>query len=96
MPALHIKFNEPRMTHWYWALIDEMLAHPTVAKREMALRFNVSVAHIYSITSSDTFKAAYAQRRAEFSAKRDEALINGLNIVGQKSLKYLAAVLDKK
>lgn len=96
MTALDIKWKSPSMTHWYWALIDDMLLHPELSKRDFAPRFNVSVGAIYSITSSDAFRAAYAQRRQEFSAKIDEVIINELTKVARESLTNLNMVLEKK
>jgi hypothetical protein len=84
------------MTHWYWALIDDMLCHPELAKIEFAKRFKVSPATIYHVTSSDAFKAAYLERRKELAAKIDETLVKGLTQVARSSLTHLATALDKK
>jgi hypothetical protein len=90
------RWQPKRMAWWYWAVIDEMVANPDVTKQEIANRFNISIACLNLVTTSDLFRYHYLERRKELAAKVDEAIRDRLGEVAKKSLGYLGEVLDKK
>lgn len=91
-----MRWQPQKMVWWYWALIDEMIAHPECTKKEMAARFRVSEVSIHLITNSDVFQAYLAERRAGNSRMLDEAIRLKLTQVADKSLEMITRVIDKK
>lgn len=85
-----------RWRQWYVDIADWMIAHPggnmTECARDLGRHYNT----ICFITRSDIFRDYYSQRRAEFSARTDEAMRAKLTGVAMKSLDVLQEQLNKK
>lgn len=90
------RWQPPKMTWWYWALLDEMIANPDLNKKEIADRFRVTPACIYLVTGSDIFKAHLARRRLELSATIDAKISDRLGRVAVEALDITLKVLQKK
>lgn len=83
-------------TWWYEAVADQMLANPHLTKLEIATRLGKSPGTIIAITKSDSFKTYYAQRRADFTARHDAAIMNRLTKVAEASLDLISESLEKR
>lgn len=63
-----------RFRFWYDAIIDWMLLNSDKPLKQCAKDLGRSEDTIYTITSSDIFKARYAQRRQEFNERLQEQI----------------------
>jgi len=89
-------WNPQKMSWWYWALLDEMVARPQATKKELADHFKVSYATVVAVTGSDIFLAHYEERRRERSARLDGALVDRLQGVALKALDAIETHIEKK
>jgi hypothetical protein len=90
------RWQPAKMSWWYHAIIDFMIANPQATKKDMAARFKCSEMAIGLITNSDIFRAHFAARRKEFSEGLDATLHQELGKIAIKSLGIMSAVLEKK
>lgn len=95
-PSASERWQPPKMSWWYDAIIDLMTARPDLNKKEIAEHFRVTPQAIYLITNSDIFKARFEQRRAALSTQLDGSIHQKLLAVADRSLGLIAEVLDKK
>lgn len=58
-------YNLERLKYTHEAMIDMMVANPTITVREIAARFGLTEPWIYRIRSSDAFREKLKQRTAE-------------------------------
>jgi hypothetical protein len=85
-----------RMLWYYDAIIDWMIANPSGRLSECAAHIGRTQATLSVIINSDMFKAALAERRAQFVQRHDLSLIEKTTKVANASLDALLEVLDKK
>jgi hypothetical protein len=90
------RWQPPKMSWWYHAIIDFMIANPQATKKDMAAHFACSEMAISLITTSDIFRAHFAARREEFSHRLDGAIHQKLSSIALKSLGIIEGVLEKK
>lgn len=94
--------NEPakpvgrKMRWWYEALADFMLANPSARQNDIAAHFRRGVSTISIILNSDSFKAYYRQRRAEFQDSLSDSVKQKLMSVADVSLDMMLEKLEKK
>lgn len=68
--------RELRLTYTHEAMIDLILAEPTVTYEELAEIFSLSKGWISRVVSSDSFKARMAERKAQL---QDPIISRSLN-----------------
>lgn len=90
------RWQPTKISWWYDAIIDLMMANPQMTKKEIAEQLSCTPAAIYMITNSDIFKARFAQRRDALNSTLDGAIHSKLLAVADKSLGIIADILDKK
>jgi hypothetical protein len=82
---------------WYYdAIIDWMIANPGRPLRECAAHVGRTPTTLSIIINSDMFKAALAQRKADFRLIHDTGLVEKTTQLAHASLDALLEVLDKK
>lgn len=85
-----------KVSYTHEAMIDVLIAEPTITQNDLAKRFNRSVTWISIIMGSDAFQAALAKRRDDltdpFLVATIEERFRGL---AQQSLQVIAANLEK-
>lgn len=85
-----------RVHYTHDAMIDVILASPSISQKELAAKFEVSAAWISRVFGSDAFQAALAKRRADISdpfvVATMEERIKGLAF---QSLEVLATKLEE-
>lgn len=90
-----VKANKP-VRWWHDAIIDDMLVFPLDTLATRAQRLNYSVAYLSVIMNTDLFKAAYQQRKQQFSSNMDHALVMKTTQVAAKGLDLLLEAMDTK
>lgn len=85
-----------RMLWYYEKIIDLMLANPDVRLQDIAAAVRKSPTTISMIINSDMFKAAYNQRRSQFTQAHDLALLNKTQKLANATLDSILAVVEKK
>jgi hypothetical protein len=85
-----------KMLWYYSAIIDWMIANPGRPLSECAAHIQRTPSTLSIIINSDMFKAALAQRKAEFQMHHDVGLIQKTAQVANASLDALLLALDKK
>jgi hypothetical protein len=100
---MHLEPNRPgkrqyrtRMLWYYERIIDLMLANPDVRIQDIAAAVRKAPSTISMIINSDMFKAAYNQRRAQFTQAHDLALLSKTQKLANASLDSILAVIEKK
>lgn len=81
---------------WYPAIADWMIANPDGSMADCAKALNRHVNTVRTIVSSDIFKEFYAQRRAEWQAQHDFAILDRVNRVAKCSLDLMLDNIEKK
>jgi hypothetical protein len=84
------------MLWYYTAIIDWMIANPGRPLSECAKYVGRTQTTLSIIINSDMFKAALAQRKAEFQAQHDFSLIEKTTKVAHASLDAILTTLEKK
>lgn len=78
------------------AMIDLLIAHPSISQNALAARFGYSPAWVSQIMSSDAFKARLAARRAELvDPKITQALEAGYDAIIERSQELLLRKLSR-
>lgn len=85
-----------KMLWYYSAIIDWMIANPGRPLSECAAHVGKAQTTLSIIINSDMFKAALAQRKAEFQARHDFGLIEKTTRIAHASLDAILTTLDKK
>lgn len=89
MPAI----ANVRYTHE--AIIDEIIADPSISQGELAARFGFSQSWMSIIINSDSFKQRLAERKAEFVDPKLKASVEDrLDAIARRSLDKLLDRLD--
>lgn len=85
-----------RYRWWYDGIIDWMIANPGAKLYECAEHFQKAQSTISLIVNSDAFKMRLAERRKEFEAVHDAAIIGKTTEVALRALDVMLDQLDKK
>lgn len=85
-----------RMLWWYSSIIDWMIANPGKTLTECAKHHNRSISTISVIVNSDAFKAALAQRKAQFQQTHDLGIIQKTTQIAHASLDSILDTLNTK
>src|SRR5882762_3891052 len=89
-------YDQGRWRWWYSAIADWMLRHPGGSMKECALALGRGTGTVSAITSSDTFKTYYAQRKQDWQDQHDGELRTRLHSVALEGLDTILAVIKKK
>lgn len=81
---------------WHDAIIDEMIAHPELSKKDIAARLRCTPQFIYMITTSDLFQARFSQRRAEYEQQLGLGIVGKVAGVADKTLDLILETLEVK
>lgn len=85
-----------KMRWWYDAIIDWMIANPDKTLADCAADLKKSPQWIRAIYSTDFFKEALAQRRAEFATKHDFGIIEKTTKIAHQGLDAILETLENK
>ena len=85
-----------KMMWYYSAIIDWMIANPGRPLSECAKHIGRGQNTLSTIINSDMFKAALAQRKAEFQMRHDLSIIEKTTKVAHASLDAILESIEKK
>lgn len=88
--------QRPKMLWYYSRIIDWMIANPGRPMYECAAYIGKTPTTLSIIVNSDVFKAALAQRKAEFQQAHDFGLIEKTTKIAHASLDAILETLEKK
>lgn len=88
--------HSKRMLWYYERIIDCMVANPQFKIKDIAAEIGRSPSTVSMIINSDMFKAAYEQRRLQFTGFHDLALSHKMVAVAHQSLDLILERLEKK
>lgn len=91
LPALSLGLQ--KVSHRHRAIMDFMIAHPTLPMSEVAAHFGYTPAWLSTVINSDVFRHAFKERRANWEAIHDHKLAAKLHEVANKSLDCLTDIL---
>lgn len=85
-----------RAAAWYDAIIDLMLADPTMRNTEIATRLGKHPTTVSTIVNSDTFRERFAARRRTHNEVVQLTLASKLSKVAELSLDLTVEVLERQ
>lgn len=94
-PPAHLRQEPRQWAWWYDAIIDRMLANPTITKKELAEELGVSPQWVGAVTNSDMFKQKYDERRKRLGEALDQRIGDQLTQVASKSLELVYERLEQ-
>lgn len=83
-----------RFKTWWNDLLDDLMLHPTATAAERGARLGRGAQSIGYVLNSDMFRASYAKRRQEHSARISDAIIDTSQRVAHKALTQIEKVID--
>lgn len=83
-----------RLTPRHYALMDFILANPTLSMGEVALSFGVTQAWLSTVYHSDLFQHVINERRNAISSDYDRTTVAKLRVIADKGLNSLVDALD--
>lgn len=90
------EFIPTQIRWWYPAIADWMIANPGGDLKDCADSLKRHVNTVRIIARSDVFKEYLAQRRAEWQANHDFAILDRVNRVAERSLDLMLENIEKK
>lgn len=90
------QLQRKKMLWYYTAIIDWMIANPGRPLSECAAHVGKAQSTLSIIINSDMFKAALAQRKAEFQARHDFGLIEKTTRIANAGLDAILMTLENK
>lgn len=90
------KHHRTRMMWYFDAIIDWMIANPGRPLHECATHIGRTPSTLSMIINSDIFKAALAERKANFQTHHDFGIIEKTTRVAHASLDAILDTLEKK
>lgn len=86
----------PKMLWYYSRIIDWMIANPGHPLKECAEMIGRTPTTLSMIINSDMFKAALAERKAEFQMSHDMGIIERTTKIATASLDAILTTIEKK
>lgn len=85
-----------RLSHTHQAIMDYMLANPSVALGDVAKHFGYTQPWLSTVINSDTFQKAFRERRTAWENIHDGRLAAKLTQVAERSLDRLLDALEEE
>ncbi len=82
-----------RLRHRHLAIMDRMLASPTIKMGELATEFNVTGPWLSTVVNSDLFQARLAERRGLMEAEQRQRITQKLVDVAESSIDAMSAIV---